>query len=500
VNARRLFFLLVLAIFGLIGLGGIYRLHYFLLTNKAIYLANRQEFHEAQALLEYVVNNHPQSVRARRALAQVELDLGNYANAEFLLIGLETSPDIKLEKAICYYESGREAEAVEELAAIPISGKSRCEPLLAAVVTNGLRVIQGNPPSSEFLSIKCDELARAQARFLLSLQSRGALMRGNLVRAREFAARAVALGDRNPIARRVAVISCAATLDFAKAKYFADISVRQQFDWNALLADIAKIETDLTSRTIAPEFTSLQEYRRLALAGAKAWALAEIGNSNDDTSAAAASVDLAKLIAESMPYEVRYRLLYADALAGAGRQADAYQLLRRWSEQHDSYVIDLRMAVLAGSAPDDVFQKYENAARVVARLSADDFLTTNVVRKKNVLAFYEAGKCGASFSVPAPGKYLLVLTARGDRAFGLSPLVAVRLNGKKAQDAYIAKEQWDVYTIAAELEAGHHSLELEYLNNSERLPSNEEDRNFYLHNVMITRFEDNESGTNSVEQ
>ncbi|MGB9692532.1 MAG: hypothetical protein ACPL7D_10220, partial [Candidatus Sumerlaeaceae bacterium] len=75
-NARRLFFLLVLAIFGLIGLGGIYRLHYFLLTNKAIYLANRQEFHEAQALLEYVVNNHPQSVRARRALAQVELDLG----------------------------------------------------------------------------------------------------------------------------------------------------------------------------------------------------------------------------------------------------------------------------------------------------------------------------------------------------------------------------------------------------------------------------------------
>ncbi len=494
-SPRRLVMLLVCGVVLLAVLLAARKFHYFLVTNKAIYLTNRHELHEAQALLEYVVNNDPDNFRARRVLAQVEIDVGNYADAELLLVGLGTSPEIQVEKAICDYENDREDAAIDELEQIATPNKTDKKHDIHLLAENAIRVLRGERPDPEFLQLKPENFSRGYRRFLLSLQSRVALAGGEFAKARELSARAIALGDRNSVGQRVGVISCAATLDLSKAQYYADTSFRRPFDWSATLSDLTRLSDKITTQTVATEMTSLFERQRLALAAAKAWALLQLAQASKDTSLALESASVAKSVVDSMPFEVRYTLLYADALISADQPTEAYQMLQKWNERHNSYSVELRLADLAGLSIDDVTERFAQVPYLVACLKAEDFLTTKVVRKKNILAFYEAGVCEASFSVPSAGQFFIVLTARGDRAFGLSPLVALRLDSKTADYIYIAREDWDAYEVAVELEPGIHSLAVEYVNNSERLPSNEEDRNFYLHNVMITRAEGDTSGT-----
>ena len=105
-----------MAVVLVVALLALQRMHYFLMTNKGIYLALQGNYHDAEAQLDYVVTAQPENMRARRALAQVELDLGNYGVAQSIYHGLEKDVQKLVGEAICYYETDREDLAAEMLA------------------------------------------------------------------------------------------------------------------------------------------------------------------------------------------------------------------------------------------------------------------------------------------------------------------------------------------------------------------------------------------------
>lgn len=475
------------------------RFHFTLITNKAIYLALHGKHHEAQGLLEYVVGQSPDNKRARRALADVELDLGNYTQAELLLVGLPVSMEMALARAICYYETDREQLALESLQLAETAPDKTGDRVLQKLIAGSRSVLNGETPTGDFPVSNVEDQPRARQRFFLSLQSRAAARTGKIALAQKLATKAISLGDRNTAARRLAVITCAALLDFPKARYYADISPRGRFQWNDVLADLKDLEDRITTKTIAPRVTTAIEKRRIMLKGAKGWVLAQVALDDKFASAGLEALELSTVAMRDVPCEVQYLLLTATILELIGKPDGAYTLLREWLRQRDSYAVRLRLATLEGETPAGAAEGFEDSPNLVAKLTANDFMTTGGILKKGMLAFYQSGLCGSQFSVATDGEYYLVLTARGDRAFGLSPLISIRIDGDKLDDAYIAREDWDIYSFPVYLTAGSHTVELEYVNNSERLPSSEEDRNFYLANVMITRAEGSQSGHDSTE-
>lgn len=498
-KSRRIAALLLLALMVLIALAAIRRFHFTIITNKAIYLALHGKHHEAQGLLEYVVGQSPDNVRARRALADIELDLGNYTQAELLLVSLPVSVEVALGRAICYYETDREQLALESLQLAETAPHKTTDKLLQKLIAGSCNVLLGEAPTGEFLAIEVEDQPQARQRFFLSLQSRAAARTGKIALAQKLATKAISLGDRNSAARRLTVIACAALLDFPRARYYADTSPRGRFQWSDVLTDLKDLEEQTTTKTIAPRVTTAIEKRRVMLEGAKAWVLAQVAQDDKLASAALDALELSRRAMRDIPCEVRYLLLTATILELTGKPELAYSLLREWLKQRESYAVRLRLATLEGETPAAAAEGFEDSPNLVAKLTPNDFMTTGGILKGGMLAFYQAGRCASQFSIASDGEYYLVLTARGDRAFGLSPLVSIRIDGDKLDEAYIACEDWDIYAFPVYLTAGSHILELEYVNNSERLPTNEEDRNFYLANVMITRAEGSESGHDSPE-
>lgn len=469
-------------------------LQFFLLTNKARFLAHRGQLHEALGLLEYVVNSRPENDRARQTMAQVNLDARNYAEAERLFLGLLNRPEVVLGRAICYYETDREDLAYQTIVASKLTQQPQAssEPLID-VLQNAQAILAGEAGSSDFLQRSVEDLSPAQQMFVRSLQARAALSRGRFEEALSFVQRSLARGDRNSAARRLAVMLSAATLDFTKASYYADTAVHPPIDWNAVLVQLKSIEDNLSTRTIAIPMATLITKRGVASRAARAWALAKAAEAGS-TSTLEESLGLVDQACRDWPLEPRLELLRAEILESMGRPEEAYARLRDYRSRHRSYAVDLRMASLAGMPPDAILEQYSDYPNLVATRRASDFETTGGRQRDNELAFYQSGRCATVVEVPNEGEYFVVVTARGDRAFGLSPLVTLRIDGKKLDDIYVAREDWESYDISVSLSAGPHLLELEYVNNSERLPSNEEDRNFYLHSVMMTRSEGKERG------
>lgn len=496
-SSRRIFLLIVTGVVLLVAGATLWQFHFMILTNKAVYLRLQGHPEEAQRLLEYVVGQAPEDKRAQMTLAQVEQDLGNYAQAELLLVGLPVTAECALARAIGYYETDREDNAREWLKTAESLHKQIEDPQLANLIAGGRSLLEGRVPGTEFLRYSVEDYPRSYQRFFLSLQSRVATRRGEFEKALEFAERAIALGDRNRAARRLMVIASAAAQEFARARYYADIAGRSDFGWQKVLDVVGALETNLTTSTVAPSVTTLIEKRRIRLAGARAWVLTQLAQETSQTSIAEQAAALAMHVCTEMPYEVQYQLLASNAWEIAGKPELAYKHLLAWANEHNAYPVQLRLANLAGEQVSNVLERFARLPNVMAGLRANDFSTTGGQRKGDYLAFYVAGKCMTTFTVETEGEYYIVLTARGDRAFGLSPLVALRLDGEKTALAYIASEEWSVYSFPAHLTPGVHTLEVEYLNNSERLPSDEEDRNFYLHNVMITRAEVESGGNNT---
>jgi hypothetical protein len=483
-----------MAVVLVVALLALQRMQYFLMTNKGIYLALQGNYHDAEAQLDYVVTARPENMRARHALAQVELDLGNYGVAQSIYHGLAKDTQKLLGEAICYYETDREDLAAEMLAQAREEAAAHKNEPARELVEWAPEILRGQKAPTEFLNLNVEALPRAQRMFALSLQSRVATVLGKLRTALRTASEAIELGDRNSRSRRLAIILAAAAKDFTRAQYFADTAGQHKIDWDAVKAEIRLADEHVSTRSIALPATDLLELRRLALRGARAWALRAQAGDTMETAPLIHARALAASLLRDAPLDVSYLLLAAQIAEEAGDPAEAYRLLCAWSKGRESYAVRLRSAELAGEPLEAALEEFADVPTLVAMIGTDDLVLTGGSLRRGVAAFYEAGMCGARVEVPDNGEYFIVLTARGDRAFGLSPLVACRVDGKKLCDIYIAQENWASYPVAVNLTAGTHWLELEYVNNSERLPSDDEDRNFYLSNIIVTRNEGSERG------
>lgn len=495
-KTRRLVLLILVMLLLVGGALTLQRVYAFLLTNKAIYLTLRGHHHEAEALLDYVVSSYPTDKRARRALAMVELNLGNYGLAELLLSGLERDAERLVGEALCYFQMDREVRAAEVLREAELR-PGDLSPELEFLVKYGPDALRGGDVPNMFLDVRPSHLPRAHKMFLLSLQGRAAWQKGKLVTALDRLRRALEQEDRNARSRRLAIILAAVMKDFSRAHFYADTAGTRRIDWEALDQELAEAEERFSTSTIALPVSDQKERWRVALQGARVWSLITRATDSRATCPLQTAYELSRTLLQEAPRDVSYLLLAARAAEAAEKPAEAYQLLAEWSRQRKTYAVRLRMADLAGEELEDVIEEFAQLPQVVASFGIGDMQSTGGVVRRDVLAFYESGRCGMRVEVPEAGRYFAVLTARGDRAFGLSPLVNLHVDGLKREEIYVAHEGWDSYAVKLYLTRGVHNIELEYANNSERLPSKEEDRNFYVINLMITRDEGSDDGSDA---
>ncbi len=494
-KTRRLVLLALAMILFVVGALMLQRLHAFLLTNKGIYLSLRGEHHEAEGLLGYVVSSYPTDKRARRALARVELNLGHYGQAELLLSGLERDAERLVGEALCYFQTDREERAVEALREAKLHKRDLELANLELLVEHGADVLGQAAVPTVFLNVCSTHLPPAFEMFFLSLQGRAAWQKGAWVTALDRLSRAIERGDRNARTRRMAVVLAAVMKDFSRAQFYADSAGLRRIDWKAFDRDLSDAEERLSTSTIALPVSDQRERWRVAFHAARVWSLLARAAESRETAPLETAYEHSLTLLQEAPRDVSYLLLAAQAAEAAERPQEAYQLLAEWSRQRNTYAVRLRMADLAGEDLGDVIEEFAQLPHVLASFGIADMQSTGGVVRRNVLAFYETGRCGTMLDVPEDGWYYAVLTARGDRAFGLSPLVNLHIDGLKRDEIYVAHENWDSYAVRVYLTRGTHNIELEYANNSERLPSKEEDRNFYALNLMITRDEGSNDGT-----
>lgn len=182
-------------------------------------------------------------------------------------------------------------------------------------------------------------------------------------------------------------------------------------------------------------------------------------------------------------------LLRGDILEALGLLPDAYALYRNLLASQPSYECWLRAAQLVGDDPQLLAMEsgFLTGPNVVAFIPALAMETSQTEPRRDYLAFFKQASAATTVSVPETGEYALDFIARGDRAFGLSPEVTVSVDDSHMETLYITRESWAPCRVPVIMQKGEHRVRLEYTNNSERLFSLEEDRNFYLRGTIVSR-------------
>jgi len=86
------------------------------------------------------------------------------------------------------------------------------------------------------------------------------------------------------------------------------------------------------------------------------------------------------------------------------------------------------------------------------------------------------------------GPYILVIEARGTKSCAIWPYIAVSVNGILQRYVYVKGEVWRYYPVNLHLLEGENTIEIAYINDSERL-NPEEDRNLYLRRFYFAKEE-----------
>jgi len=107
-----------------------------------------------------------------------------------------------------------------------------------------------------------------------------------------------------------------------------------------------------------------------------------------------------------------------------------------------------------------------------------------VVAQGDEVHFYSNGLVADHFDFAKPGRYKLMLMARGTPARGEYPLVEVRVDGRLAATVKLDSADWKVYTAHLDVpEAGRRKVEIAFVND---YYGGGEDRNFFLKLVILS--------------
>ncbi len=100
------------------------------------------------------------------------------------------------------------------------------------------------------------------------------------------------------------------------------------------------------------------------------------------------------------------------------------------------------------------------------------------------LTFFTDGSATQDIRIPEDGRYGISVTAKGDPAAGLWPLMEVAVDGEVADVLSVPSRKWMTLTAPCELKRGAHTLKLSFINDFYAPP---EDRNLHVKQVAVVR-------------
>ena len=301
--------------------------------------------------------------------------------------------------------------------------------------------------------------------------------------------RGVALGTRNGEVRRACATALAALGEFTAARRVADMETSTSAFYQEVAVAALRRADSAASGTVALADAERERRNRDLLMQAALWAEAMRGHDLATTPAVEAALGAADRMLKDTPGSVPAALLRADLLDDLGRGHEAWAQCRAVMQSRPNLSTALRAAVFAGddSALAEAVREFSGAPGVVSVLAASDLESTCAQRGRQGIALLTACSASGRFDAPESGDYEIVIVARGDRAYGLSPLAVLSVDSKPAGEIYIARDGWDCYAVRTTLTKGSHEFQIRYVNNSERLRGPDEDRNLFVRSVMVAR-------------
>ncbi|MBX7245626.1 MAG: tetratricopeptide repeat protein [Candidatus Sumerlaeaceae bacterium] len=455
------------------------------LTNRAVYLMNQRNWDAAGEQLTRVLDLEPDNSKARRLKAWVALNTARYREAESTLSGVPRSAEVAYDLGICAFQSGRNAEAASLFRSIPaipgrLSSAQRqiaeaASAILAGLPTSGL----GEKPQSS--------LDPVDAMLFAALRGREGMQMFLFEPARESLNRAIDLDDKSTETAFLAATANIVMGLYSKAREIVDQTDGQPAYYQALARNLSEIADSVATGTMTIDESAKKDLSLYSLRLGGLWCRLR------SLDRATTNSDLLKLLSDVEGFQNRkddvvLGLIRAETLEHLGRFPQAFEQYATLHARNPSYSLRLRMEALN---PELALNKEgERGGGGLDPRSAwffkTDFATTGGEIRSNYLAFFTNGEAAATYTCPADGNYILYVVARGDDAFGLWPLVEVTIDGQSAQNIYVAREGWDCYPLRAWLTKGTHLIKMKYVNNSVRLFSDAEDRNFYLRELVIS--------------
>ena len=469
------------------------------LENHARFLLNQNKTSQAAEVLQSVRSAKPSDESAALLQARVFLSSHNTKSASNLLTELNPSTERTWLMALVEYLDGNDQAAVDLLTPpalpTPLSSAANNRPAPSAapqhpwarVVVTMLTKLA--PPASALPP----RPAHAGVELMLhhALAGRVALAERKWADASLELGFAENQGDTNPGTLVALAVARAALGRINDAQEVADTH-----EWTTDSYDQAvQLATTLRNASLRNVFAlddaldAGMDRRRME--GARLWALTRKANFAAETTPSLRADVIGELdqALVMFPRHTMPSVLRAELLESTGRLSEAYAQYEELQQWLPTLSVSLRMRSLAGEGlplPGQIDWGQWGFSEPDGVLTPSDFTTDNAVVRPSFLGFFRESQASADFTTTAPGAYEITLLARGDRAFGLGPRVTLKLDDEPIAQIYIAAEGWDCYPIKVQAKEGRHKISVYFENNSERLLSNTEDRNFYLHSIILT--------------
>lgn len=451
--------------------------------NKAVYLMNQQQWNQAEQQLERVRKIDVSNEEALRQYALVLVAQKRYDEALAVLGKATADAETAFARGVCEFQTGNERAAKASFAYAAGTTHNKLPAqlrILATVAASGfeeqmdIEQMQTDPPEHPAYIV-----------LVSSFGGRALFNGGNFAAAGVLLEQALLLGDKNPVTRSYAVAAFAAAGNFSQAEYAADYGT-VPLTLREARSVAVKRQDDLPARSVSLEAASDAAETSANLQRALLWTEKQsLPTTATEELQSLASGTLALMHARK--YDLHAALLYGEVLEKLGHDREAFKHYANMLQLEPTYIAKLRANNLTGKKRPVTPVEFVSPDAYVAYIEASTMAVTNSMLQNGHVAFFSRSSAMATVEVPDEGTYRLNIVARGDRAFGLWPVCTIHVDGEPADRIYVNRDSWDCYSIVAKLRAGRRQIRLEYTNNSDRLLSQDEDRNLYVAGVLVSK-------------
>lgn len=444
-----------------------------LLRRNGIYLALQRDPDAALRRLDQALKLNPDDTQARLWKARILMSTGDTTASKSLLTAKSFPPST---------QSAHDATTL----------------MHAADYLNNVRP---DPPERTLRSAKRiggPEVAMSKAR-----EGREQLSQGDLAAAAETLHEAVNLGDTNSETRLLAALTLASQGDFPQAQ-----GVFESLPPSARAAARQRLATlgQQISVTLSASDALAAARRRSALTDVALWVQLQLAADSPDPAAfiaadseLASRLQTAKLASDSSTTSSTIlsddlppgaTMLTAQLLDLAGEPRLAFLTLQSLARIAPSLSLALRTEQLRGAKPTEVWLREtlasaSNGTPSHTLISASELQPRGATKRDDFWAMYSESTLTTTITAARSGDHRIAIIARGDRAAGVSPRLAVSVNGDQPQIIAVPYDFWDVYPLMLSLHPGSNTVAISFVNNSVPPPASNEDRNAYVLGLIV---------------